>query len=84
MLAILWRMPRPKKDPSLLREEILRIPVSLTEKQHIHAAALGTDGEFARWARAILLKAADAYSALQAKKRGPEHKARGGRLKETA
>jgi hypothetical protein len=83
-MAKLWRMPRPKKDPSLIRAEILRVPVSVSEKQHIHAAALAEDGEFARWARTHLLKAADDYAKAQARKRPPEHKARGQRLKETA
>ena len=77
-------MPRPKKDPALIRAEILRVPVSVSEKRHIHAAALATDGEFARWARAILLKAADDYARAQARKSPPEHKKRGQRLKETA
>ena len=56
-LAILWRMPRPKKDPSLIRNEILRVPVSADEKRAILAIAMAGGGEFAGWARTLLLKA---------------------------
>jgi len=81
-MAKLWHMPRPKKDPSLVKGETLRIPVSPDEKRRIHAAALATDGEFAKWARTILLNAADDYTASQeAHGRSPRKR---GRLKESA
>lgn len=51
-------MPRPKKDPTLIKGETLRIPVSAAEKNYIGEASAAEDGEFARWARAILLDAA--------------------------
>jgi hypothetical protein len=54
-------MARPKKDPKLVKDEMLRIPVSATEKDYISDAAVAEDGEFASWARAILLKAAEDY-----------------------
>jgi hypothetical protein len=53
-------MARPKKDPSIVKGEIVRIPVSADEKTRMYEAA---GGEFARWARDILLKAADDYHA---------------------
>jgi hypothetical protein len=56
-------MARPKKDPSVVRGEIVRIPVSADEKTRMYEAAVALDGEFARWARPILLKAADEYRA---------------------
>lgn len=54
-------MARPPKDPSLIKAEMLRIPVSAAEKAFITDAAIAQDGEFARWARAILLRAATEY-----------------------
>jgi hypothetical protein len=51
----------PKKDPSLRKVETLRIPVTAEEKRGIMDAALATDGEFARWARRVLIAAADSY-----------------------
>jgi hypothetical protein len=54
-------MPRPKKEPGLLKAETLRIPVSATEKMLIVKAAVAVDGEFARWARSILLRAAEEF-----------------------
>lgn len=78
-LAKLWRMPRPKKDPFLVRREILRVPVSEDEKRRINAAVMAVGGEFAGWAREILLKAADDFAAKEARKKGP-----GRKLKETA
>ena len=56
-MANIWRMARPKKDPALLRDETLRIPVSQAEKQQILAAVASQGGEFAGWARALLLNA---------------------------
>lgn len=56
-------MARPKKDPKLLRDETMRIPVSGTEKQLLHDVATAVDGEFARWARTILLREAQTYYA---------------------
>ena len=58
-------MPRPKKNPDLLKGETVRIPVSEAEKARILGAAIAIDGEFARWARSILLDAADAYYATK-------------------
>jgi hypothetical protein len=63
-------MSRPKKDPKSLRAEILRVPVSEAEKSYIYEAAIATEGEFARWARPILLKAAEDWHATQGGK-GP-------------
>jgi hypothetical protein len=54
-------MARPKKDPSLVKGATLRIPVSAAEKAAINEAAIAEDGEFASWARAILLKAAEEF-----------------------
>jgi hypothetical protein len=56
-------MARPKKDPASLKAEILRVPVSEAEKNYIYEAATSTEGEFARWARTILLKAAEDWHA---------------------
>jgi len=59
-------MPRPKKDPKALKGEILRIPVSTAEKTYLYEAAVSTEGEFAKWARPILLKAAGDWHRAQA------------------
>jgi len=56
-------MPRPKKDPALVKGEVLRVPVSLSEKELIFAAATCDGGEFASWARMLLLKAAKGWAA---------------------
>ena len=77
-------MARPKKDPSLKKGEVLRIPVSVDEKRRISDAATATDGEFASWARTILLKAADNYAATRAAKNGVAPKDGRRRTKETA
>lgn len=69
-------MARPKKDPALLRDEILRIPVSADEKRRIQTAVLATDREFAGWARAILLKAADEAGIIQPENTAPAKKGR--------
>jgi hypothetical protein len=75
-------MPRPKKNPRLLKDEMLRIPVSAKEKNLINEAAVAMDGEFARWARAILLKVAISYQANRkagkSAKRGSEARERVG------
>ncbi len=64
-------MARPKKDRHLLKGETLRIPVSADEKRRINEAALAIEGEFASWARTILLRAVDSYEASRVlKKRG--------------
>jgi hypothetical protein len=68
-------MPRPKKDPDLVKGETLRIPVSAAEKARILETAVATDGEFARWARDILLREADEYHA-QKSQRGRKPSAR--------
>lgn len=84
-LAIIWRMPRPKKDPSLKKGETLRIPVSEDEKRRLYDAATATDGEFAGWARTILLKAADNYAASrETAKNGAAPKDGGRKTKENA
>ena len=72
---MLWHMARPKKDPNLLKDEMLRIPVSAAEKQVIHEAAVAVDGEFARWARRILLREAQRYAASRSG--GSQQKPRG-------
>jgi len=70
-------MPRPKKHPSLLRAEVLRVPVSVAEKQRIFAVATANGGEFAGWARAILLRAADEHAAgREPLKKRVDHKSR--------
>jgi hypothetical protein len=61
-------MPRPKKDPKLVKGEHLRVPVSAHEKEFIYEAATAMDGEFARWARALLLKAAGEWHATHGQK----------------
>ncbi len=63
-------MPRPKKNPKLVRGEHLRVPVSVDEKEFIYEAATAIDGEFAGWARALMLKAAEKWHAT----RGPRGK----------
>ncbi len=69
-MAIIWRMARPKKDPSLKKGETLRIPVSEDEKRRLYDAATATDGEFAGWARVILLRAADEYADSRKRRNG--------------
>lgn len=69
-------MARPKKDPSLLRDEVVRIPVSAEEKKLLMGAALATEGEFARWARPILIQAAEQCHPLSGKKREARQEAR--------
>ena len=83
-LAIIWHMPRPKKDPSLKKGETLRIPVSEDEKRRLYDAAIAIDGEFASWARTILLKAADNYAATRTAKNGAAPKDGGRRTEENA
>jgi hypothetical protein len=61
---------RPKKDPQTLKAETLRIPVSAEEKRLINEAAIAKDGEFARWARAILLDAAARFHDAREKRKG--------------
>jgi len=76
-LAKLWHMPRPKKDPEFVRGEILKIPVTQTEKQRILSAAAAKGGEFAGWARSLLLKAVDAQGGkLGNRKRSTESRRR--------
>ncbi len=55
---------RPKKDPALVRDYDLRIPLTEDEKETIrHAASVaGETGEMAQWARGILLAAAKQLS----------------------
>jgi uncharacterized protein (DUF1778 family) len=51
-------MARPKKDPSLLKNLDLRIPVTADQKRLVMDAAAVTGEDFAGWARDVLLKAA--------------------------
>lgn len=53
-------MARPKKDPEQLKNVDLRIPVTASQKKLVMNAAGLDGGEFAAWAREVLLKAADA------------------------
>jgi uncharacterized protein (DUF1778 family) len=64
-------MARPKKDPSLLMDVDLRIPVTTEQKQMIYDAASADQSDVAAWIRPILLKAAQARLG---KKRGAKAK----------
>lgn len=58
-------MARPKKDPELLKNVDLRIPVTAAQKLSITSASTGADQDLAHWAREILLAAAAEAEAKQ-------------------
>jgi uncharacterized protein (DUF1778 family) len=51
-------MARPKKNPALLMDVDLRIPMTSEQKKLISAAAAMDQADVAAWVRPILLKAA--------------------------
>ena len=53
-------MARPKKDPSLLMDVDLRIPVTREQKALIFQAAVLGQQDIAAWVRPVLLHAAKA------------------------
>lgn len=61
----IYIMARPKKDPDLLKNADLRIPVTAAQKISITAASTGAGQDFAHWAREVLLAAAAEAEAKQ-------------------
>jgi hypothetical protein len=61
-------MARPKKDPQLLKNVDLRIPVTAAQKQLVMDATAGQGAEFAAWAREVLLQAASEQIGKSARK----------------
>jgi uncharacterized protein (DUF1778 family) len=51
-------MARPKKDPSLLMDVDLRIPVTREQKALIFQAAIISQEDIAGWVRPLLIQAA--------------------------
>ena len=51
-------MARPKKDPAMLMDADLRIPVTALQKRTIAAAASANQADMASWLRPIILDAA--------------------------
>jgi len=51
-------MARPKKDPSLLMDVDIRIPVTREQKAMIFNAAVLSQSELAAWVRPIILRLA--------------------------
>jgi uncharacterized protein (DUF1778 family) len=67
-------MARPKKDPSLLMNTDLRIPVTAEQKMLVTRAAESDQSDTAAWVRSILIRAA------QKKLHGLDEPAKNGRL----
>ena len=61
-------MARTKKDPALLMEHHLRIPVTAEQRRMILDAVSDEPSGFAAWARAVLLEAAKKKLEKQSKK----------------
>jgi hypothetical protein len=50
-------MARPTKDPSLVKGEMLKIPLTAGQKELIVGTALAAGDDTAAWARNVLLMA---------------------------
>ncbi len=51
-------MARPKKNPKLVKDDYLKIPVTSEQKKVIVEAAQSVGDDMAPWARSILMRAA--------------------------
>lgn len=69
------QMSRPKKDPSLVKGEILKIPLTESQKSAIVSAATRAGVDTAAWARDQLVSAAaaDETAELAVKSRKKAH-----------
>jgi hypothetical protein len=52
-------MARPTKDPALVKDEILKIPLTTSQKELIVGAAVAAGKDTAAWAREMLVIAAE-------------------------
>jgi len=67
-------MARPKKDPSLVKGETIKIPLTAEQKEMITQAALAVGSDTAAWARQRLVEAAQEQAAKSLKAHGAKSK----------
>ncbi|MBI3866458.1 MAG: hypothetical protein HY290_31645 [Planctomycetia bacterium] len=63
-------MPRPKKDPALVKSTMIKIPLTADQKELIVQAAASAESEMTAWARQKLVDAAREEAAKSLKAHG--------------